>query len=187
MFLKNEKYFVEIFTEATPPLNDYPVVYQAYGVDMEGFYFARFIDIKKANGTTCKLALLDNIISDNEQCAVLEDNVLTVPLFEVIMQIDLETATIIRCVECENLGGLERILEFKQGYLFKGECDVFYYDKMLTQVWCFGGRDILARATAEECFWIEEDLIHCRDWSGWHYVLDMDGNIIEEFQEDTVK
>ena len=185
MVLNNEQYLVTILTEITPSLDGYRVIYQADGIDMHDFYCARLIEVKASNGTVSRVTLLDNLISKNEPCAVLEDNVLTVPLFDTILQIDLETATLIRCVDCENWGGLEQIFEINQGYLFKGECDIFYYDKMLNQVWRFGGRDILARVTEEKCFWIENDLIHCRDWAGWHYVLDMDGNIISEFREDT--
>jgi hypothetical protein len=50
-------------------------------------------------------------------------------------------------------------------------------------MWVFGGRDIFARANEEECFWIDNGSIHCRDWEGWHYVLDMDGNLMSEVCE----
>lgn len=185
MVLNNEQFLAIISTQINPSLDGYRVIYQADGVDLCGFYCARIIEIKAANGTVFRVALLDNLLSKSEPCAVLEDNILTVTLFDKILQINLETAAIIRCVDCENLGGLELIFEINQGYLSKDECDIFYYDKMLNQVWRFGGRDILARVTGEECLWIEKNLIHCRDWAGWHYVLDMDGNTISEFQEYT--
>ena len=186
MVLKNEQYIVTISTAITPSLDGYQVIYQTDEFDMHDFYCARLIEIKVANGSASKAAILDATIPSTEPCAVLENNVLTILLFNVILQIDLETTTIIRCIDCENLGGLEQIFEINHGYLLKGECDIFYFDKKLNQVWHFGGRDILARATGEKCFWIDNDLIHCREWEGWHYVLDMDGNVISEFQEDTI-
>jgi len=184
MVLKNEHYLVTILTEAKPSLDGYQIIYQADGIDIHDFYCGRLIEVQAANKAVFKIALLDNFISKSESCAVLKDDLLTIPLFNVILQIDLETATIARSVDCENLGGLEEITEIDQGYIFKGECDIFCYDKMLNQVWRFSGRDILARATEEKCFWIENDLIHCRDWAGWHYVLDMDGKTISEIYED---
>lgn len=184
MVLISEQYLVTILTETTPLLDGYQVICQTDEIDVHDFYCARLIEVKAVSGTVFRLALLDNLISENEPCAVLEDNILTVLLFNKILQIDLETVAIVRCVDCENCGGLEQIFEIDQGYLLKGECDIFCYDKELNQTWDFSGRDILARITGEKCFWIEKDLIHCRDWAGWHYVLDMNGKTISEFQED---
>ena len=100
-----------------------------------------------------------------------------------ILQLDLDRKTVLRCADCENTGGLQEIYSADSCYIIKGECEIFRYDKALDQIWCRCGRDIFARPTEEKCFWIEENLIHCRDWEGWHYVLDMDGNKIDEFQE----
>ena len=186
MIVSNEQYIVTILTEVTPSLDGYPIIHQADGTDRHGFYCARLIEVKAENGKVSRAALLDKLISGKEHCAVLEDNILTVPLFDTILQIDLDTVAVVRCVYCENWGGLEQIVELNNGYLLKGECDIVCCDKLLNRVWWFCGRDIFARVTQEECFWIEDNLIHCRDWIGWHYVLNMDGNVISEFQEDNI-
>lgn len=180
MILSNKQYTVEISTEVTPSLDGYRVIYPA---DIPDFYCARLIEVKAAAGTVSRLALSDKLISAAEPCAVLEDNILTVPIFAAILQIDLNTQTLLRCADCKNMGGLEEIYPIDGGYIIKSECEIFRYDKALNQIWQRAGRDIFARPTAEKCFWIENNLIHCRDWEGWHYVLDVDGKTIHDFQE----
>ena len=187
MVIKNGQYIVAISTETTPSLDGYKVIYKSDEVETHDFYCALLIEVEETNGTDFKkIALLDTLISKQDSCAVLEGNILTVILFDTILQIDLNTVTIMRTVHCENCGGLEHILKTNQGYIIKSECEIFCFDKLLNQKWQFYGRDILVRATKEKSFWIENDFIHCRDWSMWHYILDMKGILISEFQEECV-
>lgn len=180
MLLSNEKYKVTILTGATPDPEGYTVLYRKEDND---FYFAHLIEAESSNGGSDRFALIDFLITSSESCAVLEDNILTVLLFSKILQIDLHTKTILRCVDCENMGGLEQIHSIDNGYIIKGEGDIFRYDRELNQVWSFGGRDIFAHPTAKRCFWLENNAIHCRDWEGWHYTLDLDKNLISEVFE----
>lgn len=183
MILANEHYKVTVTTEYKPSPDDRRVIYQPEDLDMTDFYCARFFQIQPADGAAFGFAVLDFLASDTEPYAVLEKNILTVLLFRTILQLDLDRKTVLRCADCENTGGLQEIYSADSCYIIKGECEIFRYDKALDQIWCRCGRDIFARPTEEKCFWIEENLIHCRDWEGWHYVLDMDGNKIDEFQE----
>lgn len=183
MELANEQYSVTILTESEPSLEGHPIVHIRDNLDTKDFYFARLIKVESAGRITYQCALVDLVVSSAVPHAVLEDHVLTVLLFRTILQIDLNTKAILRCVDCENMGGLEEIYSIDGGYLIKGEGEIFRYDQALRQVWWFCGRDIFARPTAEKCFWIENNLIHCRDWEGWHYVLDMDRNLISETKE----
>jgi hypothetical protein len=123
------------------------------------------------------------ITSYAKPCAVLENDILAVIQFRKILRINLRTGLVDRCIDCENMGGLEQIYPIKEGYIIKGEGDVFRYDSELNRVWHFCGRDIFALPTGEKALWIEEGYIHCRDWAGWHYILDMEGHLISEEPE----
>ena len=114
---------------------------------------------------------------------VLEGNCLTQILFDEIRQLDVKTGKVLRKVECPNVGGLFEILSIEDGYIIHGELELFRYDKQLNRIWGFSGRDIFATADGRKAFWLEENAIHCRDWLGWHYVLDIDGNLLYEKQE----
>ena len=177
MFLANEQYRVLIKTEYSTPLEGYPVVYQPEDLNFDDFYTARFITVESADGPAFRVAVLAFLAASIEPCAVLEGNMLVMILFRTILRIDLCTRSVVQCVDCENMGGLE------DGYLIKGECDIFRYDKTLNRIWHYSGRDILATPKGECSFWIDGDQIHCRDWQGWHNVLDMQGKVISEVAE----
>lgn len=44
-------------------------------------------------------------------------------------------------------------------------------------------RDILVSLYDNRHFWIEDKLIRCRDFLGWHYVLDYNGKLLRDFKE----
>ena len=115
--------------------------------------------------------------------AVREENCLTQILFDKIRRVDAQTGNVLQQVECPNMGGLIGICAIADGYILHGETELFRYDQKLNRVWSFSGRDIFATLDGTKAFWIEKDAIHCRDWLGWHYVLDLDGKLISEKQE----
>ena len=115
--------------------------------------------------------------------AVQNGNCLTQILFKEIRQVDAETGDILRQVECPNIVGLMGICAIEGGFILHGETELFRYDGQLNRIWSFSGRDIFATLDGTKAFWIEKDTIHCRDWLGWHYVLDLDGKLISEKQE----
>lgn len=185
MVLVNARYRVTITTESRPSLEGYPLLYQTEELDFDDFYTARFVNVEPIGGQAFRVAVLDYLAASTEPCVVLEGDMLTMILFRTILRIDLCTRTVLQSVDCENMGGLEEIHPIDEGYLIKGECDIFRYDKALSRVWHRCGRDIFATPEGDDCFWIDDDVIHCRDWQGWHYMLDMNGKTISESQENT--
>ena len=186
MVLKNERYKITVRTEYKPSLDGYYVIYQRDDLNFDDFYTARFIDIEPRGGQIFRVAVLDFLVASIEPCAVLEGDTLTMILFRTILQIDLNIKKVVQCVDCENTGGLEEIHPIEGGYIIKGEGTIFRYDKELNQVWWRAGRDIFATPKGDDCFWLEGNVIHCLDWLGWHYVLDMNGKLISESQQETL-
>ena len=78
------------------------------------------------------------------------------------------------------MGGLMGICAIEGGFILHGETELFRYDQQLNRIWSFSGRDIFAALDGKKAFWIEKDTVHCRDWLGWHYVLNFDGKLISE-------
>lgn len=117
--------------------------------------------------------------------AVQNRNCLTQILFKEIRQVDAQTGEVLRQVECPNMGGLMGICAIEDGYILHGETELFRYDQQLNRIWSFSGRDIFATVDGKKAFWIEADAIHCLDWLGWHYVLDLDGNFVSEKLEQS--
>ncbi len=181
MELHNKHFSVIIGLEHPDQLIDCNIVHNPLGIDLiRHCSIAHTIHIKNHNGITIKIALLDIIGSNSEHCAVLEDDSLIFVLFNVIVQIDLHSGSIMRCVPCDNLGGLFEIHLVENCYILYGECSVFRYDLDFNRIWEFSARDILVSSNGAKSFWIDDGNIHCLDWLDWHYVLDFDGNVISE-------
>ena len=109
-----------------------------------------------------------------------EEECLILIFFDEIQQLDVKTGTVLRKVKCPNMGGLIDICSVEDAYIIHGELELFRYDKQLNRIWEFYGRDIFATIDDEKAFWLEGNTIHCRDWLGWHYILDLDGNLLSE-------
>lgn len=183
MVLENKQYQVAIVTECRPSLEGWPVLYQTKELDFHDFDTARFITVKPVGRQEYRVAVLDYLAAAIEPCAVLEGDMLTMILFRTILRIDLSTRMVVQSVDCENMGGLEGIHSINGGYLIKGECDIFRYDNALDRVWHRCGRDMFATPAGDDCFWLDGDVIHCRDWQGCHYMLNMNGETIREALE----
>ncbi len=181
MELHNRHFSIIIGLEHPDKLVGYKIVHNPLGIDLiHNYSMAHTIHIKNHNGITTRIALIDRIGSNSEHCAVLTDDRLTFVLFDVIVQIDIRSGLIIRCVECDNIGGLFEIYLFENCYILYGECSIFRYDLDFNRIWEFSARDILVSKAGSKSFWIENGNIHCVDWLDRHYVLDFDGNVLSE-------
>lgn len=183
MHLENQRYIITATVETRPPLEHFDLVFSPTDLNVNDFYMARILEITSADGGSRSIALVDLLCAKYEPYAVLENDLLTVILFDAIVQIDLISGMITRCAQCDNWGGLHEIHGLEDGYLIWGEGDIFRYDRSLNLVWHFMGRDILVSPIMDKHFWIEDGLIHCRDFLGWHYILNFDGNLISDFRE----
>lgn len=184
MTLCNENYTIKSATLFMPPLTGYDVIHNPETVDTDDLYSVRDFHIVRKGGTPIHLALLDHSCSSALPYAVLEDHVLTVILFEAIIRIDADSGAILHCVPCPNMGGLMEIHPIEDGYILYGEGEIFRYDRSLHRVWSFSGRDIFVSLDHPWSFRLEENEIHIRDFLGWHYILNMDGQLLRAFMEE---
>lgn len=183
MELSNENFHIVMKTETRPPLHRFSIVHNPENISTEDFYMARVLEIENLHGAALTVALLDILCPGYEHCAVLEPHHITLILFASILRLDLDTGMIAQFVTCDNVGGLYEIHPIEGGYIIWGEMDIFRYDFQLNRIWHFMGRDILVSLTKDKRFWIDDGSIHCRDFQGWHYVLDFNGKLIDDFRE----
>ena len=183
MIFHNKEYRVVTSVEVKPPLEQFDVIYNPKNINTDEIYMARIFQINRADGYSQAIALIDLICAIYEPYAVLDKNILTTILVSAIVQIDIDTGTIVQYEECENMGGLFEIHPIDGGYLTWGEDEISRYDLSLKPVWHFSGRDILISLHSKLHFWIEGNEIHCRDFLGWQYILDFNGKLIHDFRE----
>ena len=183
MRLQNQQYTVTTSVETKPFLTLFDFVYNLNNTNTDDYYMARVFYVTSGDGNLTSIAFVDLVCAEYEPHAVLEKDQLTFILFDYIVRLDLATGSIVSTRNCDNSGGLLEIYPIEDGYIIHGECDIFRFDYKLNQVWRFTGRDILVSAEKDRHFWIKDQTIHCRDFSGWHYVLNLDGVLIHEFQE----
>lgn len=70
------------------------------------------------------------------------------------------------------------IYPFKGDFIIHGELKVSRIDLNGNQKWTFGARDIFVTQDGTASFKIEEDKIYLKDWEGYEYVIDGNGNEI---------
>ena len=183
MRLSNQHHTITATVETKPILESFDFVYNPANTSLYDFYMARVFHVDTIGREPVSIAIVDHLCPENVPCCVLQDHLLTFVLTHLIVQMDLAARSITKIVKCENMGGLEEIHSIADGYLIKGECDIFRYDLSLKRIWQFSGRDILISPTSNQHFWIQDMLVHCRDFSGWHYILDLEGNLIKAYRE----
>ena len=183
MRLQNQHYTIAASVETMPSLSQFDIVYNLSNAKTEDFYMARIFRVCSFDGISRSIALVDLLCAEYKPYAVLEDNFLTAILFDSIVRINLATSLVSQYEKCDNMGGLHEIHPMKDGYIIWGEGDIFRYDSALNRIWNFSGRDILVSCNTDKHFWIEDGLIHCRDFLGWHYIIDFDGKLIRDFRE----
>lgn len=183
MYLQNQHYAVTTTVETMPPLSQFDIVHELEPEKTKDFYMARVLKIEPCGGPSGTVALTDLLCASYEPHRVLEGDRLTLIFYDCIVRLDLGTGLILERRDCGSWGELGEIHPIPDGYIIWGECDLFRYDLQLNRVWHFMGRDMLVSLKGDRSFWIEDGLIHCRDFLGWQYMLDLDGKLIRDFRE----
>lgn len=186
--LQNEKYFVEISVDETYKSGSddnykYDIVMNPAEIiddDDVDMHNALHITVKDHGNT--EFALIGSRYASPENCAVLEDNILTVMQNDFITRIDLETMTIVACheIEADYLGVYYGIYRIPSGYLIYGEVLILKLDENFHLVWKFSGHDIFVSITGKNAFEITQDTIKLYDFYDNYYELDFDGKLICE-------
>lgn len=124
------------------------------------------------------IALIGNYYSYDADCAILNDNILTVMQGNSITQIDVQAEGMILHKEFDCFGCTFGIYSIKNGYIIYGEIEILKLDLNFDTVWSFSGRDIFVTQTPNAPFTLREDSIELYDWENNYYIIDFNGKQI---------
>ncbi len=71
------------------------------------------------------------------------------------------------------------IYSFKSDFIIHGELQISRVDKNGIKKWEFGARDIFVTSDGKESFGLKEDKIYLRDWQGYEYVINENGQEVK--------
>lgn len=125
-----------------------------------------------------QIALIGPYHSYDSDCAVLEEDILTVLQDDMVTQIKVTDASVVRNVMLDCFGCNFAIYKVKKGYIIYGEMEITMLDFELEKLWDFSGRDIFVSILNREPFTIHENSISLYDFGDNYYEIDFDGKQI---------
>ena len=182
-FFQNDKYFVEITFDETYTIDSadnkrYDYVLNPSNKRRGAMYKVLHLSAKGVQNAD--IALVGDYYTYLEDCAILEDNILTVLQNDYISQIDLETFQIIASYKLDVFGSNFSIHRITDGYLIYGEIEILKLDNEFNTSWKFSGRDIFVSITGKNVFELTDHSIKLYDFEDNFYEIDFDGKLINE-------
>ena len=123
-------------------------------------------------------ALIGDYNCWDTNCAVIEDNILTILQGWEITQFNVKSVQITRSVVLDTMAPNFEIHKTDHGYLIYGETDITMLNDKLEAMWSFTGRDIFVSISSKKPFEIKADRICLYDFEDNYYELDFHGNVI---------
>lgn len=128
---------------------------------------------------TFDIALIGSFYSYDFNCAVIEEELLTIMQNDTITQINILSGTIVfhkrfECVGC-NFG----LYKVKLGYVIHGEIEILMLNENFEVKWIFSGRDIFVSISDKIPFELCADSIKLYDYNDEYYEIDYNGNLIK--------
>ena len=181
--LQNEKYSVRITTahtyiEESADNRSYDYILNPNKLGRNNMY--RILCISVTGTKNAEIALVGDYYTSDIDCAILEDNILTVLQNDYISQIDLETVQIFAGYELDVLGTTFSIYRMSDGYLIYGEIEIIKLDNEFNVAWKFSGKDIFVSITDKNAFELTDRSIKVYDFEDNFYEIDFNGNLIRE-------
>ena len=180
---QNDKYFVEITLDETYTIDSadnkrYDYVLNPSNKRRGDMYKVLHLSIKGVQNVD--IALIGDYYTYPEDCAILEDDILTVLQNDYITQIDLKSVQTIAGYELNVFGTTFSIYRMSDGYLIYGEIEIIKLDNEFNVAWKFSGRDIFVSITGKNAFELTDHSIKLYDFEDNFYEIDFDGKLINE-------
>ncbi|MBQ6568793.1 MAG: hypothetical protein IJL87_00900 [Clostridia bacterium] len=113
-----------------------------------------------------------------EDCAVLEEKILSVLLGWDIIQFDVKARQIIKRATVDVFGCCFGVFRVGDRYLIYGECEIAMLDSNFNKIWGFAGRDIFVSVTGKNPFVINKNSVSLYDFEDNYYEVDFNGKVI---------
>ena len=168
----------ETFTVDSTDNKPYDLILNPYQIKHSDFYkvFAIEIDLYYK---VMRIALIGDYYSYDDDCAVLDGEILTVLQNDTISQINIKDGALMFAKKFDCFGCNYGIYKVKKGYLIYGEIEILILDFDFNLMWKFSGKDIFVSVTGKKAFELCEDSIKLYDFEDNFYEIDYDGNKIE--------
>ena len=124
------------------------------------------------------IALVGSCLISDSDCAIFENDILTVLLDQIIVQINIQSGSIVRHIELDCFGCNFAIYRVEKGYILYSECEITMLAFDLSKRWSFSGKDIFASVSGKMPFEMKDDLICLYDFEDTYYEIDFEGNRI---------
>lgn len=124
------------------------------------------------------IALIGSFYTYDSDCAVLDENTLTVLQGGTITQLNVIDGSIIRYIQLDCFECNFAIYKVMQGYIIYGEIEITMLNLDFVKKWSFSGKDIFVTTSGKNPFELHEDSISLYDFEDNHYVIDFEGNLI---------
>lgn len=178
MLIRSEKYSVLISENAPSVPRDCVLNYIERSSDD---LLKEFIIHVQSASMEYRLAIVGSYLSDDKNCAVLEDDVLTVLMNDQIFRINLQTQSLIQLIRVENFDCGIAIYRVDNGYLLYGEMEIYMLDADFKTKWRFSGLDIFITLNGDKGFSMDEKMIYLEDFLGNRYMVSHEGKLIKKY------
>jgi hypothetical protein len=125
-----------------------------------------------------KIAFISSCYSSDVNCAVLDDNVLTIIQDDIVIQMDMVSCCVIKYRKFDTFGNLWHIYQITDGFIIHGEIEIIRINQHLEVVWSFSGADIFVTIDMHNAFQMCDDRIKLYDFNGNYYEVNYDGDLI---------
>ena len=182
MYLENDKYIVNIAVDTTYTIDSadnkpYDLVFNPS--NMKHNDYSKTLCIEVVFHEQAKtMALIGGLYCYDSDCAILEEDILTVLQNNMITQINLSTDTLVQYKVLDTIGCNFGIYQKSNYYIIYGEIEIIRLNQKFDKVWAFSGADIFVSQNGEYPFAMVDDKIMLNDWNGTYYEIDLNGNLI---------
>ena len=126
------------------------------------------------------IILVGEYPSYDDNCAILDNNILTILTNNAVTQIDVTNGNIVKNIKLSNRDYTFAIYKVDNArFLIIGEQYIRILDNNLSEIWKFKGKDIFASISNKKVFEICNDRIKLYDFEDNYYELDFNGKQIK--------
>lgn len=182
MYLENDKYIINIAVDTTYTVDSadnkpYDLVFNPANMKHNDYSKTFCIEVV-IHEQTKTMALIGGLYCYDSDCAILEEDILTVLQNNMITQIDLSTDSLVQHKVLDTMGCNFGIYQKYNYYIIYGEIEIIRLNEQFKKVWSFSGEDIFVSHNGECPFSLADNIIMLNDWNGTYYEIDLNGNLI---------
>lgn len=141
-------------------------------------YINTFSILIKFKNQETRIALVGDLHSSVEECAIITKNQLLILQNDTLSVIDMESGQLLRFIEIETFGCNFSIHPIETGYIVYGEIEIIKLTFDFDVEWRFSARDIFVSIHGKKAFELCCDRIKLYDFQDNYYEIDLSGKLI---------